>query len=495
MPSLSDIHFYLPVSMDFVMIIPQLAILAFMLGILLLDLLFSDDENRSTAAIAILGLACAGFYSLRVLWGTSSYAFNHLLLIDNYSLFFNALFCGGAILAVLLSVRYLEREGISLGEYYVILLGAVIGMMIMASAGSLITVFVGIETLSISLYILAGFNREKAVSGEAALKYLLLGAFATGFLLYGIALIYGATGSFDIIAIGDYIKAHGGPSRLILLGAVFILIGFSFKASLAPFHMWAPDVYQGAPTPISGFMSTAAKAAAFAVLFRVISVAMPELHKQWHTMLYAIAILTMCVGNLSALGQGNIKRMLAYSSVAHAGYLVIAILAAGRGVALGAQSIMFYLIAYTLMNMGAFGILAIMARKEQNNETVDSFAGIGYRQPVYAAAMTLFLVSLAGVPPTAGFFGKFYIFLAAVRADMIPLAIIGVLNAVVSVYYYLRIVVAMYMQEPAEEIERDRVLWWPAALAVTISAAGILAMGLLPGRFINLAASAILSGL
>jgi NADH-quinone oxidoreductase subunit N len=495
MPSLSDIQFYLPVSMDFVMIIPQLAILAFMLGILLLDLLFSDDETRSTAAIAVLGLACAGFYSLRVLWGSSSYAFNHLLLIDNYGLFFNALFCGGAILAVLISARYIEREGMALGEYYVILLGAVLGMMIMASAGSLITVFVGIETLSISLYALAGFNREKPVSGEAAIKYLLLGSFATGFLLYGIALIYGTTGSFDIITIGDHIKAHGGPDKVMLLGAVLILIGFSFKASLAPFHMWAPDVYQGAPTPIAGFMSTAAKAAAFAVLFRVLSIAMPGLHKHWHALLYVIAIITMIIGNLSALGQGNIKRMLAYSSIAHAGYLVIAILAAGRGEALGAQSILFYLIAYTLMNMGAFGVLSALARRNQNNETVDSFAGIGYRHPAYAAAMTLFLVSLAGVPPTAGFFGKFYIFLSAVRADMIPLAIIGVLNAVVSVFYYLRVVVAMYMQEPGEEIERDKILWWPAALAIGISAAGIIAMGLLPGRFINLAASAILSGI
>ena len=281
----------------------------------------------------------------------------------------------------------------------------------------------------------------------------------------------------------------------MLLGSVFLIIGFSFKASLVPFHQWAPDVYQGAPTPISGFMSTAAKAAAFAVFLRVLTVALPGLHKHWHAMLTVIAILTMTIGNLTALNQGNIKRMLAYSSIAHAGYLLIAVLAAGRGVQLGAESITFYLLAYTLMNMGAFGILAALARKDQNNETVDSFAGLGFRHPAYAAAMTICLISLAGIPPTAGFFGKFYIFLAAVRAHMIPLAIIGVLNAVVSVYYYLRIVVAMYMQEPGVEIERDRVLWWPAALAVTISVAGILIMGLLPARFMTLAASAILSGL
>lgn len=504
MPGPFNLQQYLPTLFDFQLIYPQIIILAFIIGIILHSLFFDSTDTRGAAFLAAGGLIVAGCYTgYFFLQGTgpNPWAFTDMLLVDSYSLFFSLIFIISGVLTVFASVRYIEREDMNQAEYYVVILGAVLGMMIMASAASLITIFLGIETLSISLYILAGFNRNKPTSGEAAIKYLLLGGFATGFLLYGIALIYGATGALDISSISTFIHAGGIKNTMIVTGMVLMLVGFMFKASLAPFHMWAPDVYQGAPTPITGFMSTAAKAAAFAVLFRVLMIAMPDLHKHWHNLLYVVAILTMTIGNVTAVTQTNIKRLLAYSSIAHAGYLVIAILAGGLKVPEGNYSIAYYLLAYTLMNMGAFTVLAMLSRKNQPNETLSAFAGIGYKHPVLAAAMALFMLSLAGIPPTAGFFGKFYIFSSAIKAaganpgsGMLALVIIGVLNAVVSVYYYLRVIVVMYMHEPEIEIQQEAPSFI-AGLGVAIAAAGIAAMGLFPSYFINIVQHAIFARL
>lgn len=474
---------------------PQIAISVFLVAVLLLDLFGDKEDVWLTALFTIVAAVFTGvmIYPLPILnhwftplWNTNISGFNGMAVLDNYSNFFNLIFLIGLGLTVLLSGRYLKNEDANHGEYYVLLLGATLGMMIMASAGNLLMVFLGIETLSISLYVLAGFARRKLVSNEAAIKYLLLGAFATGFLVYGIALIYGATGTFDLENIAGYLE-NGTPGVMFLVGVMLILVGFAFKASLVPFHFWAPDVYQGAPTPVSGFMSTAAKAAAFAVFFRVFAVALPTIREHWQGVLWIIAALTMTVGNVTAVSQTNIKRMLAFSSIAHAGYILVAIVAGGD---LGNASILFYLLSYTFMNVGAFGIVAVMSRKGQVNESLSSFAGIATRYPALAALMAIFMFSLAGIPPTAGFMGKLYIFTAAVRANQIPLVIIAVLNAVVSVYYYLRVVVVMYMNEPEVEIPEARTGFCPS-LALWICAVAILAIGIFPSAVIEAVQSSI----
>ncbi len=482
-------------SYDFSMIWPQIAVVVFLLAGLLVDLLDKRGETTTIGIFSIFGMIVAGAFTIG-LWNSAATVFDGMIIVDNYSLVFNLIFILGFILTALISIRSLPREGYNYSEYYILLMGATLGMMIMASAGNLLTVFIGIETLSISLYVLAGFARKREESNEAALKYLLLGAFSTGFLLYGIALIYGTTGTTDLTGIRDFfILSQSGPSIVLIAGVMLLLAGLMFKVSLVPFHMWAPDLYQGAPTPVAAFMSTGAKAAAFAVLFRVLVTALPAMIEYWRPVLYVIAILTMTIGNITAISQQNIKRMLAFSSIAHAGYLVIAILAFNQ---LGATAIMYYLLVYTLMNLGAFGVLAAMRRKNQANETLASFAGLANRAPFYAAMMAVFMLSLAGIPPMAGFIGKFMIFSAAIKeysagqSDMLPLVIIAVTNAVVSVFFYLRVVVVMYMNEPEQDLDSEPVNL-AAGLSLIISAAGIFFLGIVPSYALDFIQNAILN--
>ncbi|MEW6201878.1 MAG: NADH-quinone oxidoreductase subunit N [bacterium] len=483
---------------DLRLIFPQLAMAVFIVAILLSDLMFRPNEKGHTAFFSFVAVAMTGYFVVK-LWGAYDSAFGGMVLVDNFSLFFNLIFLIGCALTILLSPRYLNNEEITAGEYYVIILIATFGMMIMASAGNLLMVFLGIEVLSIALYVLAGINRRRLASGEAALKYLLLGAFATGFLLYGIAMIYGATGTIELDKIAEYLGGIRGAEPLLTIGIILLLVGFGFKASLVPFHFWTPDVYQGAPTPGTALMSTGAKAAAFAVLFRVFATALPTVKSEWWAALWVLAVLTMSVANVTALWQDNVKRMLAYSSIAHAGYLLVAVLAGGE---MGNASLLYYLMAYTLMNMGAFGVVAAMGRKGEANEGIESFRGIGYRKPFMAALMTWFMLSLGGIPPTAGFVAKLYVFAAGVRADMIPLVVIAVINAVVSIYYYLRVVVVMYMSDPETHDSEHRnphtelrnLSGFFTAFALILCAAGILALGIYPSFILKIVQTSILTG-
>ena len=319
----------------------------------------------------------------------------------------------------------------------------------MAASNDLITIFLGLELMSLALYVMVGFRRSRLDSNEAALKYFLLGAFASGFLLYGIALLYGATGTTNLARMTEFLAASplsGNP--LLVVGGLLLLTGFAFKVAAVPFHMWTPDAYEGAPTSVTGFMAAGAKAAGFAALLRVVLHALGGANGGWSSLLSAVAMLTMTVGNVTALLQNNLKRMLAYSSIAHAGYLLIAVVTGGSD---GASAALFYLAVYAVMNLGAFGVLTLLGRQQEERVTLGDLAGLGFRQPLLGLAMTFFMLSLGGIPPTAGFMAKVYLFGVAVKAGYVPLVIVGVLNSVVSVFYYLRVTVAMYMEEPPGE--------------------------------------------
>jgi NADH-quinone oxidoreductase subunit N len=414
------------------------------------------------------------------------YSFSGMWVVDNYARFFKLIFLLGTALTILISVKYVRDESIDHGEFFALILFATLGMMIMASAAELITVFLGIELMSISLYVLAGYTRTRQISNEAALKYFLLGSFATGFLLYGIALIYGSAGTTEIKAIATFMATSGLKAPLMVMGMALLVVGFGFKTAVVPFHMWAPDVYTGAPAPITAFMSAGPKAAAFAAFVRIFMEALPSLQGEWTVLLWIMAVLTMTVGNVIALVQENIKRMLAYSSIAHAGYVLVAFLAAGE---VGLSSILYYMLTYTFMNIGAFALITALSGKNEERVLVKDYKGFGYKYPFAAIMLSLFLFSLAGIPPTGGFMGKFYIFSAAIKEGYIGLTIIGVINSVVSVYYYLRVTVAMYMEPPAALVVGDEAvsIYSPALVAaIFISAYGVLSLGLFPSAYITL---------
>jgi NADH-quinone oxidoreductase subunit N len=358
-------------------------------------------------------------------------------------------------------------------------------MMLMGAATDLIIIFLALEILSIPLYVLTGLNRTRLESGEAALKYFLLGAFASGFFLYGIALTYGATGTTNLAGIVGFLgNVSAGPYLYIALG--LLLVGLAFKVALVPFHMWVPDVYQGAPTSVAAFMSVGAKAAGFAALARVLLYAFPTLASSWAVPLAALAVLSMTLGNLAAIAQSDIKRMLAYSSIAHAGYILVGVVAANEA---GAAGILFYLLAYALMNVGAFATAIVVGKRREPGVGIADYAGLASRCPSLAAAMAIFMLSLAGVPPLAGFMGKFYLFSAAVQAGLTWLAIVGVLNSVLSAFFYLRVIVVMYMREAEEP--KPLSLSWPLSVAVALAALGVVALGLWPSPLLDMAQQAI----
>ena len=415
-------------------------------------------------------------------WGHPQYGFRSMVVADNFALFFKFVFLLTTLFTILMSIRYLRKEGFEHGEYYVLVLLAAVGMMLMAGAADLIVIFLGLETFSLSIYVLAGFFRNDPRSGESALKYFLLGAFSTGFLLYGIALIYGTAGTTNlkqVLVFLNRISIMQNP--LLLVGMGLLIVGFGFKVASVPFHMWTPDVYEGAPTSITAFMSVGPKAAGFAAFLRVFLYALAPLQDHWVGILWVLAVLTMTLGNIVAIAQQNIKRMLAYSSIAHAGYILVAMVAAGPA---GLTSILYYILAYALMNLGAFGVVILFGRKGEENVLITDYSGMASRYPWLAAAMAVFMFSLAGIPPTAGFVGKFYIFGAAINAGYIGLAIIGVLNSVISVYFYLRVTVMMYMRNPEKELGPLDLS--PALFAVlVVTALGTLQMGISPGFYLH----------
>jgi NADH-quinone oxidoreductase subunit N len=463
---------------------PLLAVVLGALTILVLEAFLKKDDRDYLGYVSLIFLVATGFLAVRS-WNRSYIYFQGTLSLDQVALFLTLLFCVAVAFVVLLSMKYISQQGANHGEIYALLLLALSGLMIMTSSSDLLVIFLGLEVLSVSSYALAGLKRKDEKSGEAALKYFLLGSFASAFLVLGIAFLYGASQSTAIpVIIGDFGAA--GISTLGLIGVGLILVGFGFKIAVVPFHMWTPDVYEGAPTPVTAFFSIGPKAAGFVVLLRIFlnfwDVAANSDIVFWA--LWVISVLTMVIGNLIALRQTNVKRILAYSSIAHAGYILIAILARDNA------SLIFYLTAYLFMNIGAFAAVIALSRTGTEYLELENFAGIGFKYPWIGATFAVFLLSLAGFPPTAGFLAKFYVFSAAVRQNLVPLVVIGVLASLISVFYYLRIIVYMYMREPVQEIEIEPEN--PALfLVLFLCLYGVLQLGIFPGNILAVIRQAV----
>jgi NADH-quinone oxidoreductase subunit N len=440
-------------------ILPLTVIIAWGCILLVLDAWIPASRKGITAFLAALGMIVALVIAVAQADHTAT-AFNGMLVIDGFAIFLMIFVLASGLVGVALAYDYLKRMNIERGEYYVLLMFSISGMMLMAMAADLILVFLALELLSIPLYILAGFARPAPQSEEAALKYFLLGAFAGGFVVYGVALIFGATTTTSLAGIIEAINAGSANEIMLSVGAALILVGLGFKVAVVPFHMWTPDVYHGAPSAVTAFMSVGAKAGGFAALLRVFVLALPELSADLTPVLWVISALTMILGNVVAIAQSNIKRLLAYSSIAHAGYILMAVVPFGQGsVAPDAvASVLFYLVAYAFTNFGAWAVVIAMERVEGKGLELADYAGLGRKHPALAAAMTVFMLSFTGVPPTLGFVGKFYLFRSVLDGGFITLALIGVLTSLVSAYYYLRVVVIMYMQDGEPEVRSESLL-------------------------------------
>ena len=422
--------------------------------------------------------------------GSTILGFNQMVVLDGFASFLQVLFLVSGLATVALAYDYVQRMNINYGEFYVLMMFSIAGMMLMSQAYNLLMVFLALELLSIPIYVLAGFARTRLESEEAALKYFLLGAFASGFVLYGTALIFSATGRLDFVGIVATVNAGSASPVLFLIGAALLLVGFGFKVAAVPFQMWTPDVYQGAPTPITAFMSVAVKAAGFAALLRVFLVLFPSLSEHLTPILWVMAALTMIVGNVVALAQNNIKRMLAYSAIAHAGYILMAFVAYGNGevVRNTVAATLFYLVAYGLTSLGAWGLVVVIEREYGRGIQLDDLSGIGKKYPWLGVAMLIFMLSFTGIPLTMGFWGKFYLFRTAVEAGFVGLAVIGLLTSVASAYYYLRVVVYMFMKpgEPKFEINP-----W-VSFVIGVAALAVLLLSLMPWTILELASRAVL---
>ncbi len=467
-----------------IVLLPELVLAVGVMVLMIVDIGRRGENGAPLLAGLSVAILLLGIGASLLIWGRPPAEYLGGAISDGFALSVRLVILIAGVFGVLLSRNYLpdiERQG---GAFYSLQLLAIIGMMLMGTATNLIVLFIALEIFSLALYILCGFYRESPRSIEAAMKYFLLGAFASTFFVYGSALLFGAGGSTHYARIHETLAAGGGNPSLVLPGIALLLVGFGFKVSLVPFHMWTPDVYQGAPTPVTAFMSVGTKAAAFAGFFRLMMTALPSFHDQWAAPLAILAVLTMTVGNLTALRQSSVKRMLAYSGIAHAGNILIA-LVAGTGAASSAAA--FYLFTYAFMNAGAFAVVIALEKKDggENDVEQSSLAGIAEKFPALAAAMAIFMLSLSGIPPLAGFFGKFLVFKAAVEAGWAWLVVIGVLNSAISAYYYLRIVVAMYFQpleEEGEEKERLSILGSRSSLfVVTVAAIAVVVIGLQPG--------------
>jgi NADH-quinone oxidoreductase subunit N len=463
---------------------PLLAVVLGALTILVLEAFLKKDDRDYLGYVSLIFLVATGFLAVRS-WNRGYVYFQGTLSLDRMALFLTLLFCLAVAFVVLLSMKYISEQSANHGEIYALLLLALSGLMIMTSSSDLLVIFLGLEVLSVSSYALAGLKRKDEKSGEAALKYFLLGSFASAFLVLSIAFLYGAARSTAIAAIiGDF--GAEGISALGLIGVGLILVGFGFKIALVPFHMWTPDVYEGAPTPVTAFFSIGPKAAGFIVLLRIFLNfwdAAPNSDIVFWA-LWVISVLTMVIGNLIALRQTNVKRILAYSSIAHAGYILIAILARDNA------SLIFYLTAYLFMNIGAFAAVIALSRTGTEYLELENFAGIGFKYPWIGATFAVFLLSLAGFPPTAGFLAKFYVFSTAVRQNLVPLVVVGVMASLISVFYYLRIIVYMYMREPGQEIEIEPEN--PALfLVLFLCLCGVLQLGIFPGNILAVIRQAV----
>jgi NADH-quinone oxidoreductase subunit N len=474
-----------PSGAELLRFLPELILCAMGTFVMVLEAIIPEGRPRQGLGyLALASMIAAAFFAITA-QASPGTAFHSMLVTDGFSTFFRILVIGVGALTVIASYQYLNREGANSGEYYALVLFSVAGQCIMVTANDLIMIFIGLEISSIASYVLAGFLRDDQRNNESALKYFLLGSFATAFLLYGVALIYGATGTTNLIAIRDAIS-NGYSTMIVLAGisAALMFVGLAFKVSGAPFQMWAPDVYQGAPVPVSAFLSAGPKAAAFAVFLRIFMTAFLPIAGRWEPLIWISALLSMTIGNFAALTQTNVKRMLAYSSIAHAGYVLVAIAA---GSEIGTAAAMFYLASYALMNVGSFAVIAHVCGRGEKHVAIEDLAGLGAKEPFTAAALTIFLLSLIGVPLTGGFFGKFYVFKAAIEARLFWLAILGLLNSAVAAYYYLRILVVMYMQEPGEATADLEPLPMSLKTALVIPAVGLLGLGIFPSGVLNFA--------
>ncbi len=475
---------------DGLALLPEILLVVWASALLLLNLFLSEKHQGWVVVFSALGLGAALAAALTL--STSAYqAFGGMVVVDGFAVFLEVLLAASGVAAITLAYDYLRRMGIrQRGEYYALLLFSVAGMMLIAQAADFIMVFLALELLSLPLYVLAGMARPRFDSEEAALKYFLLGAFAAGFLVYGVALIYGATGTTAFAGVVAAVKAGEASWPLLLVGAAMVLVGLAFKVAVVPFHMWTPDVYQGAPSSVTGFMAVGAKVAGFAVLLRLFASVFPALAARFVPILWVLAVLTMVLGNFAALAQRNIKRMLAYSSIAHAGYILLALVPFGQpevmrhAVAAG----LFYLVAYAVANFGAWAVVVALEKAEGKGLDLQDYAGLGRKYPALAVAMAVFMLSFAGFPPTVGFVGKFYLFRTALEAGFVDLAVIGVLTSLVSVYYYLRVIVYMFMRSGEPEVRQERWLaltWGGLAVAVVV-------LGLFAAPIFRWAAQALL---
>lgn len=471
-------NFQLP---DIGPVIPEIAMTILALVLLMAELFVKNKKILAFSSILGVGVVAA------TLIGSSGTTFGGMFISDGYSTFFKIIFFINAILSVLISVKYIVIEKINFGEYYSLILFSTLGMMIMASAADLIVLYLGLELMALSTYILAGFIRYDIRSNEAALKYFLLGAFSSAFLLYGISMIYGLTGTTDLKAISLYIIEKGltgNPS--LLLSVILFAVAFGFKIAAVPFHMWAPDVYEGAPTSITAFMSVGPKAAGFAALGRVFMIAFGAVQIEWSAILIPLSILSMAVGNIVAIAQSNIKRMLAYSSIAHAGYALLGIIVANNE---GLAGMMTYLMIYALMNIGAFAIVILLRTEDFKGENITDYEGLAKTHPLIAAIMLIFMFSLTGIPPTAGFIGKLYVFMSAINAGYTWLVVVAVIFSVISAYFYLRIVMYMYMKDPKLEVS---ISTSPSMnLALVLTTVGVIVLGVYPSLLLDFARAAI----
>lgn len=473
---------------DYEVLTPYILLTVWACILLLLDLFIPKDRKGITAMLSALGLAVTLGFTLSQI-GVEGAGFFGMVVLDGFSTFVNALLLVSGLLGVALAYGYVKRMGIERGEYYTLLLFSVTGMMLMAQAADLIIVFLALELLSIPLYVLAAFAYPNPQSEEAGMKYFLLGAFSTGFVVYGIALVFGATQSTNLAAIVQS-ASNGTSSLLLTIGAALILVGFGFKIAAVPFHMWTPDVYQGAPSAVTAFMASGAKIAGFAALLRVFATAFPSLAVDMTDILWAMSALTMIVGNLIAISQTDIKRMLAYSSIAHAGYILMAFVPYGNA-DIRADSVaagLFYLVAYAVTNFGAWGVVISLEKSEGKGLVIADYAGLAKRHPALAAAMTVFLLSLIGLPPTIGLVGKFYLFRSVIAGGFVWLAIIGVLTSLISAYYYLRVVVNMYMKDGEPVTEREPWL----GLTIGATALATVVVSLVPQFLFAWASEAVL---
>jgi NADH-quinone oxidoreductase subunit N len=477
------VNFLPPNATDYLRFLPEILLSIF--GILIMVLEALTARKQLLGVLGLIGITCAFVANISAYFNPGP-AFHGMIVVDPYGSFFRGLVLVVGFLCILTSFAYLKRENAQSGEYYALILFSLVGQCLLATSTDLIMVFIGLEISSIATYVLAGFLRDDRRNNEAALKYFLLGSFATAFLLYGIAWTYGLTASTNMEAVRVYLGDHAhGPLVLAGLAAALIFVGLAFKVSVAPFQIWAPDVYQGAAAPVSAFMSAGPKAAAFAVFFRIFLTTFSPLGDRWIPVVGGCALLTMVVGNFAALVQTNIKRLLGYSSIAHAGYVLVALTAASQ---IGIASAMFYLASYALMNIGAFAVVSYVAARNEQHVRIEDLAGLGKREPATAALLTIFIFSLIGVPLTGGFFAKFYVFQAALDSHLVWLTVLGLVNSAVAAYYYLKIIVAVYFKEPGEGVVALAPPGATLRIAVWASALGTLFLGIFPSTLLSFAA-------